>query len=368
MGSDFFRCRYTIGMWHWEVEQFPWQMHKAFRRVHEVWVASEFSRESVAKVAPCPVFAFPLPIMVPPTPPPIARADLKLPEGFTFLFVFDYLSVFRRKNPLVIDAFRQAFRPGEGAFLVLKSVNGDQHPSNRQILRAAAAQHLEVLLVEHYLDQQGTRTLMATCDCYVSPHRSEGFGLTMAEAMSFGKPLIGTGYSGNLEFMNDANSYLVPYTLQPIGPGSEPYPPEARWAEPDIAVAAALMREVYEKRGSAAAKGEQARTDLIRFHSAAARADFIKERVETGRQLGNLGFQRAPVVGAPTFLRGRASRAIVRAPARVVLRAMGRPIEAIRSPSYRHRRSAAFIKRIFRRPYEILWRAGHPPSDSLHDD
>lgn len=369
MGPTFFRSRYTIGMWHWEVEEFPWEMHRAFHHVQEVWVASEFSRQSVAKVAPCPVFAFPLPVLVPPSSPPLAGGDLKVPEGFTFLFVFDHLSVFKRKNPLaVIEAFRQAFKPGEGAFLVLKSINSDQDPLNQEELRAAVAGRSDLLLMEQYLNQEQTKALMATCDCYVSLHRSEGFGLTMAEAMSFGKPVIGTGYSGNLEFMNDANSYLVPYTLQPIGPGSEPYPPEARWAEPDIAVAAALMREVYEERGSAAAKGEQARTDLIRFHSAAARADFIKERVETGRQLRNLGFQRAPVVRAPTLLRGRASRAIVRAPARVVLRAMGRPIEAIRSPSYRHRRSAAFIKRIFRRPYEILWRAGHPPSDSLHDD
>ena len=75
--------------------------------------------------------------------------------------------------------------------------------------------------------------LMAACDCYVSLHRSEGFGLTMAEAMAIGKPVIGTGYSGNVDFMNAENSYLVDYEIGRVGPECEIYPPEGEWAEPE---------------------------------------------------------------------------------------------------------------------------------------
>ncbi len=88
--------------------------------------------------------------------------------------------------------------------------------------------------------------MTAACDCYVSLHRSEGFGLTMAEAMLLEKPVIATRYSGNLAFMTDANSFLCDYKLRRIGKGSEPYPPDARWAEPDIAHAAKLMRFVHD--------------------------------------------------------------------------------------------------------------------------
>ena len=99
---------------------------------------------------------------------------------------------------------------------------------------------------------------MAACDCYVSLHRAEGFGLTMAEAMAIGKPVIATGYSGNVDFMNNENSYLVDYTIGRVGPDCEIYPPEGEWADPSIEHAAELMRRVFSEPAEAAAKGERA--------------------------------------------------------------------------------------------------------------
>ena len=90
--------------------------------------------------------------------------------------------------------------------------------------------------------------MIATCDCYVSLHRSEGLGLTMAEAMYFGKPVIATGYSGNLDFMTDDNSYLVDYTMGTIGERGGALPPDARWAEPSGEHAAEQMLAVFENR------------------------------------------------------------------------------------------------------------------------
>ena len=92
-------------------------------------------------------------------------------------------------------------------------------------------------------------------DCYASLHRSEGFGLTMAHAMAWGKPTIATAYSGNMSFMTRSTSYLVPYKLVEIGTGSAPYPPEALWAEPDLSAAARKMRYVFENRDDAADVG-----------------------------------------------------------------------------------------------------------------
>ena len=196
VGRDFLSGRYTIGLWWWEIGYFPEFLHGAFDVVDEVWVGSEFVAEAVAAETSKPVHVLPLGIELP-NVEPLSRAQLGLPEGFLFLFSFDFLSVFERKNPLgLVEAFKQAFAPGEGPTLVLKSINGDQKLSALEELRLATADRDDILVVDRYLSAAEKNALTATCDAYVSLHRSEGFGLTMAEAMTLGKPVIATGYSG----------------------------------------------------------------------------------------------------------------------------------------------------------------------------
>jgi len=113
----------------------------------------------------------------------------------------------------------------------------------------------------------------------VSLHRGEGFGLTMAEAMSLSKPVIATRYGGNLEFMSEKNSYLCSFKRGAVGEGNEPYPATAEWAVPDIDHAASLMRYVYEHPAEAAARGSLARRDIESSHSVAACARFVTERL-----------------------------------------------------------------------------------------
>ncbi len=119
---------------------------------------------------------------------------------------------------------------------------------------------------------------VAACDCYVSLHRAEGFGLTMAEAMYLDRPVIATGYSGNLDFMTADNSYLVDHTLVDIGQGSDPYPADGQWAEPDVEHAARLMREVFEHPEQAAERGRAGGRDIRRTHSAQAAGEILRLR------------------------------------------------------------------------------------------
>ncbi len=121
---------------------------------------------------------------------------------------------------------------------------------------------------------------MARADCYVSLHRSEGFGLTLAEAMSLGKPVIATGYSGNVDFMDPGCSYLVDYTLTEVGPGVEIYPAEGIWAEPDLDHAAALMRQVYENPDDAAERAERGRLRIAEQLSPEACGAIARGRLE----------------------------------------------------------------------------------------
>lgn len=279
-GPEFFSSRYTIGVWSWELEVFPDVFHDAFELVDEVWVPTDFMRDAIAAATAKPVQTVPVPLEAVPSEP-LERATLGLPEEFLFFFTFDFLSVAQRKNPLgVIESFKRAFEAGEGAALVVKSINGERDFAMLEGLRIAAANHPDITVMDGYLAQEVKDGLMASCDCYVSLHRSEGLGFTLAEAMSYGKPVIATGYSGNLAFMDDENSYLVPYTLTGVPPGCDPYPQEARWAEPDLERAAALMRHVFEHRDEARERGDRARHDIATRYSRKRTAEFVMRRLD----------------------------------------------------------------------------------------
>src|ERR1700742_1936331 len=197
-----------------------------------------------------------------------------MPEGFTFLFVFDYRSVFRRKNPLgLVEAFCKAFEPGEGPSLVLKSVCSDEFPAERAQLAAAIADRPEIQLFEDTIPVEQKNAMIASCDAYVSLHRSEGLGLTMAEAMYFGKPVIATAYSGNLDFMTPENSFLVPAPATKIGPGAAPYDPNGWWADPDLDFAATVMRDVVRDPEIRDGRARRGATDIRLTHSPDAAAD-----------------------------------------------------------------------------------------------
>ena len=290
LGPEFFAGRRTVGVWFWEVEDFPASMTEAFAVVDELWVASDFVLEAIAAVSPRPVRKFPLPVVVPSVPAGITRSELELPEdGFVFLFVYDYFSTAERKNPVgLIEAYTRAFGPDDGTILVLKSINGEWRLPQLDRVRLAAAGRPDVIVRDEYLSSEQHNALLGHCDAYVSLHRSEGFGMDMAKAMGLGKPVVATGYSGNLEFTDDANAYLVDYDLVPVGPGCEPYPPDSRWAEPSIDHAAELMRRVVDRPEEARKRGRQAEARIRADFSLASRGAALVRMLEEARARGSV--------------------------------------------------------------------------------
>jgi glycosyltransferase involved in cell wall biosynthesis len=279
-GRDLLRNRYSAGLWFWETSRFPKQFRHAFDYVDEVWVASDFVREAVARETAKPVLTFPLPVLAPP-PPTLSRSDFGLPEdAFVFLFVFDYFSTLQRKNPLgLIEAFTRAFPEPGRALLYLKSINGSRAPSDLARVTEAAAGRPDIVLSDGYLEGDRLTALTALCDCYVSLHRSEGFGLTIAEAMAFGKPAIATGYSGNLAFMDEYSSYLVPYELATLDEAVGPYPAGTEWAEPDLDEAAQLLRHVVEQPDEARERGLRGKAAVEERQSLERAAHFLGDRI-----------------------------------------------------------------------------------------
>jgi glycosyltransferase involved in cell wall biosynthesis len=294
LGPRFFHGHRTAGLWFWEVSQFPSQWMASFDHLDEVWVASEFIAEALRQVSPIPVKTIRVPV-TPLPPAELTRAELGMPDGFTFLFVFDYRSVFRRKNPLgLVEAFCKAFEPGEGPSLVIKSIFGEEFPRHRQELADAVAGRPEIHLFEENIAADAKNAMVAACSCYVSLHRSEGLGLTMAEAMYFGKPVIATAYSGNLDFMTQENSFLVPALPGRIGPDAAPYDAAGHWAEPDLDHAAALMRSVVEDDKAREERAHRGAADIRRTHSPEAAAAWIEARITESRAQGSITHLRGP--------------------------------------------------------------------------
>jgi glycosyltransferase involved in cell wall biosynthesis len=256
-----------VGLWFWELDEFPQRWHRAFDLVDEVWCASPFTAEAVRAEAPVPVRLVPLPVPAPGAPTPFSRHQLGLPEGFVFLFSYDFHSVFERKNPLgLIEAYTRAFGPDDGATLVLKSINGAHHQGQLDRARYAAGDRPDIVIFDGYLDAARAQALIEQCDCFVSLHRSEGFGLHLAAAMAAGRPVIATGYSGNMAYMGAGSAFLVPYELVPVGPGNDPYPERAHWAAPDLEAAATLMRWVFDHPAVAGQVAERGRRDVLSTH------------------------------------------------------------------------------------------------------
>ena len=283
MGKKFFADRYVIGQWFWELESpAPW-FREAFPHVNELWAPTRFIEKMLRDCAPehVKVVYMPPAVQVPAVEGSMKRTHFGLDERFTFLFSFDFMSIAKRKNPWgLVEAFTRAFAEGEGPQLVIKSMNGERRCEDLDKLVEAIGGRSDITLMTNYLTRVEASTLTSLADCYVSLHRSEGLGLTITEALSLGVPVIATGYSGNLDFMDEWNTWRVPCSMTRVGEGAGGYPKDALWAEPDLDAAARMMREVYENPIDAREKAAKARDHVLNSFSVQAAGTRMKKRLE----------------------------------------------------------------------------------------
>ena len=283
---------YNVVVPAWELPTYPAEWATQLRRFDEVWALSRYIQKSLAASG----IASHLVGQSVEQPPGmrLPRRALGIRESaYVLLHFFDLTSYASRKNPEAVLALFDrlcAAAPWRDMQLVLKVKNGERPAED---WAAALTPHARIRLIAEPLDSLATRSLIAACDCFVSMHRAEGFGRGLGEAMALGRLALGTAHSGNLDFMTPDNSLLVPHRLTSVGP-KYPHGTGQRWAEPDMAAAAALLTPILDDpaRGRAIAASGQA--DILRSHGHRAVGLRMLDQIE--RIVATL--QPGPLAGA----------------------------------------------------------------------
>ncbi len=291
LGRETFAGRLNVGFWLWELEKFPAAWQGAFDLVDEVWAPTEYVRKTIAACTDKSVLRMPKAIEFS-APQGMGRGYFGLPDDeFVFLYSYDFNSFTARKNPeAAIAAFRKAFADGSPHVrLLVKSINGERHPEQLVALQRMVADDPRMEVRDGFLSRAEMFGLQNAVDCYISPHRAEGFGLGMAECMYLGKPVIATGYSGNLDFMDRYNSLLVDYRMVPLREGDYPFWQGQHWADPDVDHMATLMRQVFDDRELACRIGAVAAQSIRRSNSRAACAAAVTLRLTATQEQGRQG-------------------------------------------------------------------------------
>jgi glycosyltransferase involved in cell wall biosynthesis len=267
--KEWFYKRYNIGYWHWELPEFPNKWIESFNLIDEVWVPSTFTLNSIAKKTTIPVIKIPHLISIH-LPLECNRGYFGLPkERFLFLTMADLNSTAERKNPAgVIKAFKQAFKKDDlSVGLVLKLNNPSNLTKEVEKLKREIDDYKNIFLLDVIYNRDELNLLIQSIDCFVSLHRAEGFGLQMAEAMFLEKPVIATNWSGNTDYMNKENSYLVDVTLKNVIENVGPYSENQRWAEPNLKQATTFMKKIVENQSHAREIGRSAKKTIQLHYS-----------------------------------------------------------------------------------------------------
>lgn len=281
--SEFFKNKYNIYYLNWESEFFPQEYIYNISFFDEIWVPAKYCQNVISSVCQVPIKVIHYPIE-------IVLSDFVDDEAenfynkscFNFLFIFDYNSTLDRKNPLnLIKAFKKAFdKHDKTVSLTIKTSRSNRFTKEKSKLLEEIGGYENIKIVEKIFEKETLHNIIKGCDSYVSLHRSEGFGLTMAEAMFFSKPVIATGYSGNLEFMNNENSYLVNYTTCKVDSKIINYDKNTIWSDPDTEHMSELMKIVKENSASVIDIAKKGNETILNKFSTIKIGNEIKTRLE----------------------------------------------------------------------------------------
>ncbi|PWN58904.1 glycosyltransferase [Chryseobacterium viscerum] len=203
---------YNIIYWAWEFPEVSDKVVEILNVFDELWVPSDFCVNIFTKYTGIPVIRFSHPIQKMAESKDFDLSQYNIsPDSKVYLTIFDSLSTTIRKNPeATLEAFTTVFKEDKNSVLIVKTHNLEKSKDAQKALEAYNNIPNVIIINEHF-SKEKLHSLIQQSDVLISLHGSEGFGLTMAEAMAYGKIVVGTGYSGNLDFMNVNNSFLIQY-------------------------------------------------------------------------------------------------------------------------------------------------------------
>ena len=273
---------YNVLRTYWELPNAPKVWERMLESIDEIWVPNAFVGEALRQVFTGPITIVPSTVEVGDGPWK-TREELGLEPGrFYFLFSFDYFSSPYRKNPLgVLEAFERAFPDvKENVGLVIHS-NGlvDHYSHIHKAIHDASASDPRIKTSDRSLSHNDMLSLIHASDAYVSLHRSEGFGMCMAEAMALGRIVIGTNFSGNTDFLTEQTGFPVPYTIRVVEAHEYPWANSQVWAEPDLQAAALVLRQVCDAPELALRRAETGRKLIEHKYGVAQVGRAMKERL-----------------------------------------------------------------------------------------
>lgn len=240
---------YNIAYWAWEFNILPEQFIPLISLFDEIWVPSSFCQNVFSSFSFKPVIKIPHSITL--TNSNEDPININLEGKFIFLSIFDSLSTPERKNTDgLINCFLESFKGNPEIVLILKTVNLEKNKRLNKKIHQLIECHPSIILINDEYSKQKLTQLIDLCDVYVSLHRAEGFGLTMAEAMLREKIVIATAYSGNMEFMSTQNSFLVDYELKTKTQDDGFLKQGYQYAEPNLNDAKELLKDIFENKNS----------------------------------------------------------------------------------------------------------------------
>jgi glycosyltransferase involved in cell wall biosynthesis len=248
---------FNIALPYWELLSVKPEWKPVIDRFDEIWVASEFMARSIRAVSKTPVRVI-RPAIGAPETSKIERSHFGIPEkDFSFFYNADASSVFLRKNPeCLVRAYIDAFSEADGASLTLKLNYASANDQNVARITSLIGHRNDIRIINEILPLDELHGLIQSIDCYVSPHRSEGLGLTVIEAMFAKKPVIATAFGGVEDFIAEGSAYAIPHRMIEVGEGAAPYPPGYLWADPVMEELSKLLRHVKSNPEKARKIGE----------------------------------------------------------------------------------------------------------------
>lgn len=278
--AHFLMGRYNIAYWAWELEELPDHWLPSLQFVDEIWVPSDFVKAAVEKVCDLPVITIPHNVDVLPCAT-FGRAHFKIPENtFTFLAMYDTRSIAERKNPgAALESFKKAFAKDDHSVCLVLKLNNATEDAVAE-LQTLIKGYTNIVILDKRHSRQEVDALLTQIDCFVSLHRSEGFGLGPTEAMSLGKPCILTNWSGNTDYMTDENCLAVDYQLITIDQDYGPYNAGQRWADADVEQAARYMHELANDKERALKIGLNAKASIEAGFSPMAVGKLMQQRLD----------------------------------------------------------------------------------------